>query len=187
MRALGIFLLLASLPSAAAELEDVKLDDRIRAGAHELQLNGIALRKRAFFKVYVAGLYLPAKATSAEAVLAAPGAKRMTMVMLRDVGAETFSASLADGLRDNLSEAELARLKPQIDELMATMQRIGEAKKGAVILLDYAPASGTSFAVNGTPQGKPIGDEEFFRALLRIWLGERPVSADMKSALLGGK
>jgi hypothetical protein len=41
--------------------------------------------------------------------------------------------------------------------------------------------------VNGALQGKPIGGEDFFRALLRIWLGDKPVSADMKKALLGQK
>lgn len=187
MRALGLLLLAFALEGIAAELEGVRLEERIRAGAQELQLNGIGLRLRAFFKVYVAGLYLQEKAAGAQAVLAAPGAKRVTLVMLRDVGAESFTASLADGLRDNLSESELARHQPQIDALMATMQRIGEAKKGATIVLDYAPAAGTTVQVNGAPQGAPIAGEEFFRALLRIWIGERPVSADLKKALLGEK
>jgi hypothetical protein len=182
-----LLLLLAALPASAAELEGVKLDDRIRAGTQELQLNGIGLRSRAIFKVYVAGLYLAEKASSAEAALAATGPKRISIVMLRDVAADSFAASLSDGLRDNLSDAELSKHKPQIDELMATMQKIGEAKKGAMILLDYAPAGGTTFWVNGAVQGKPIGGEDFFRALLRIWLGDKPVSADLKKALLGQK
>jgi hypothetical protein len=186
-RALAIGLLAAlSLSAAAAELEGVRLEDRIRAGGQELQLNGIALRTRAFFKVYVAGLYLQEKVKSADSAFAAPGAKRVSMVMLRDVGGETFATSLADGLRENLSDAELAKLKPQIEELMAAIGRIGEAKKGMSIVLDYAPAGGTTIQVNGAPQGKPIGGEDFFRALLKIWLGDRPVSTDMKKALLAG-
>ncbi len=185
---LALFLLALSLPwaGAAAELEGVRMDEIARVGAQELQLNGMALRKRAFFKVYVAGLYLPQKTRSAEDALRVPGAKRMTLAMLRDVGADTFAASLLDGLKENASEAELAQLKPQVDELMATMRAVGEAKEGMVIHLEYTPNPGTRVVVNGAPQGRPIEGEGFFQALLRIWLGERPVSADMKKALLGG-
>lgn len=184
-----LFLLLAlslSLPAAAAELEGVRLDDRVRAGAQELQLNGMALRTRVVFKVYVAGLYLPQKAQTAEQALTMAGPKRMALVMLRDVGGETFTQSLVDGLKDNTPEAELARLKPQVDELVATMQKIGEAKKGMSIVLDFVPGTGTAVLVNGVAQGRPIQGDGFFAALLRIWLGERPVAADMKKALLGG-
>ena len=37
--------------------------------------------------------------------------------------------------------------------------------------------------------GKPVGEipgEDFYRALLRIWLGEHPVQDDIKQDLLGG-
>lgn len=178
--------LLGALPATAAELEGVKLDDRVRVGGQELALNGIALRTRVFFKVYVAGLYLPKKAASAQAAIEAAGPKRMTLVMLRDVGADQFAASLMDGLRDNHTEAELAGLKPQVDALMAVMNRIGEARAGAEIVLEHLPNPGTVVRVNGAAQGAPIEGEALFRALLRVWLGERPVSEDMKKALLGG-
>jgi hypothetical protein len=49
------------------------------------------------------------------------------------------------------------------------------------------PAAGTVLAVNGKPAGSPIAGEDFYRALLRIWLGERPVQDDLKKALLGEK
>ena len=177
--------LLVAAPALGAELEGVKLEDRVQAGGQTLQLNGIGLRKRAFFKVYVAGLYLPERTGSAAQAMGARGPKRMTLVMLRDVGAGQFAGSLLDGLRDNHSEAELARIKPQVDELLGTIRRIGEAKEGMVIVLEHAPNPGTTMTVNGAPQGEPIAGEELFRALLRIWLGENPVQEDLKKALLG--
>ena len=185
---LKTFLLLAVLVASAArgaELEGVKLPDKAPAAGTELQLNGIGLRRRFVFRVYVAGLYLPHKARSGQEVLAMPGPKRMTLVMLRDVGAKQFSEALLDGLRDNLSAAELERLKPQVDELTARMAQIGEAKEGSTIELDYAPPAGTVMKVNGAPQGAPIVGEAFFQALLRVWLGEKPVQEDLKKSLLG--
>ena len=55
-----------------------------------------------------------------------------------------------------------------------------------VIDFDYTPDSGTVIAVNGTPRGKPIPGEDFYQAVLRIFLGERPVDASVKRGLLGG-
>jgi hypothetical protein len=39
--------------------------------------------------------------------------------------------------------------------------------------------------VAGQQRGKDIPGEDFYRALLRIWLGEKPVQDDLKQALLG--
>jgi hypothetical protein len=40
--------------------------------------------------------------------------------------------------------------------------------------------------VDGKPAGAPIAGEDFYQALLRIWLGPKPVQDDLKKALLGG-
>jgi len=184
MRFLAL-LLLFTFNVQGAELEGVRLDDKLAAGKQELQLNGLALRTRFFFKVYVAGLYLPQKTQDAQAALTMPGSKRMTLVMLRDVDSDSFTQSLRAALKDSNSEADLERLKPQVEELFAAIQRIGEAKKGSTIVLDFAPGTGTSLSVNGATEMKPVASDEFFAALLKIWLGEGPVAEQMKKALLG--
>ncbi len=171
----------------AAELEGVNLDDRVRVGGQELQLNGIALRTRFIFKVYVAGLYLPARATSANEAIYARGPKRIILVMMRDASAEQFVESIDSGMRANNSEAQIAAVKTQVEELMAMIRAVGQSKTGARIVLDYAPADGgTTLFVDGVAQGKPMAGEAFFHVLLRIWLGEDPVQPDLKEALLGG-
>jgi hypothetical protein len=132
-----LILLLLALPLHAAELEGVKLDDRVRVDGQELQLNGIALRTRmVFFKVYVAGLYLPERATTVAAVLAAKGAKRIHLAMVRDADADQFIESILTGMRLNHSDAELEAVKKQTDELIAMIRRIGTSQKGAAIVLD---------------------------------------------------
>jgi hypothetical protein len=181
----ALCLALVALPVQAAELDGVRLDDQTIAGQQVLQLNGMALRTRFFFKVYVAGLYLPRKTRDGQVALRMPGPKRMALVMLRDVDADSFSKSLRAALRDSNSPDELERLQPQIDMLFGAIDRIGEAKKGAIILLDFVPASGTSLAVNGRLEMKPVGGDDFFVALLKVWMGEGPVAAQMKKALLG--
>jgi len=177
--------MVAALGASAAEVVGVKIDDKTRVGNAELVLNGAGLRKRAFFQVYAIGLYLPQKGASSAAVLDQPGPKRVAIHMLRDVGADAFTEALADGIRANHSETEAKGLEPRLKELGAIIAELKEAKKGMSIVLDWQPA-GTVMVVDGTPRGKPIAGEDFYRALLRIWVGDKPVQDDLKKALLGG-
>ena len=181
--AIGLYLPQKS--SSAAEVAGVKIEDKTRVGNAELVLNGAGLRKRAFFQVYAIGLYLPQKSSSASEVLQQPGPKHIAIHMLRDVGADTFTEALADGIRANHSEAEAKALEPRIKELAALIAELKEAKKGTAIALEWQPPTGTVMLVNGAARGKPIAGEDFYRALLRVWLGEDPAQEDLKAALLG--
>ena len=182
MRALSLgLLLLLSFAAGAAEVEGVKLEDRTQVEGRDVVLNGAGLRKRFVFKVYVMGLYLAQKTTDAVNVA---GPKRVSIHMLRDVGAEQFTEALVEGLRANLSEPDFRKLEPRVKELSDVMAQVGEAKKGMAIALDWTGTE-TRVLVNGKPAGKPISGEDFYRALLRIWLGEHPVQDDLKKALLG--
>lgn len=168
------------------ELEGVKLEPSAQVAAAPLVLNGAGLRTRAFFKVYVAALYVPKKATDATTLLSQTGPRRVAITMLRDVDAATFAGALNDGLKDNHTEAQLAALKPQIDTLNAAFKLVGEAKKGDLIQLDFAPDAGTRVVVNGQARGNAMAGDAFFNALLRIWLGDKPADGGLKKGMLGG-
>ena len=184
-RIAALVLLLLAAPLGAAEVAGVKLEDRARVGNAELVLNGAGLRKRAFFQVYAIGLYLQEKKPAAVDAIAAPGAKRIAIHMLRDVDAATFTEALADGMRANHDEAAMKTLEPRVAQLAAIMDELKEAKKGMSIVLDLQPGAGTVVNVDGKPRGNPIAGDDFARALLRIWLGDKPVQDDLKRALLG--
>ena len=152
--------------------------------ADELSLNGSGIRKRVFFEVYSIGLYLPKKTSSAEEAISTPGPKRIDIKMLRDVSAEQFSGALAEGIRANHSEADARALEPSVKQLTAIMAEVQEAKKGMVISLGWN-GKATQLRVDGKATGAPIEGEDFYRALMRIWLGDKPVQDDLKKALLG--
>jgi hypothetical protein len=179
--------LAAALPlaAAAAEVGGVKIDDKVRVGGADLLLNGAGVRTRVIVKVYAGGLYLAEKKGTAADVLAAAGPKRVGITMLRDVGGSTFTESLNEGFRNNNPPADVERMKPQLDELMGAINALGEAKKGQVIALDFVPGAGTTVLVNGEMKGKSIPGDDFYRALLRIWLGDKPADADLKKGMLG--
>ena len=184
---LALYSAVALTGASAAEVGGVKLEDKLRLtpSGPELVLNGAGIRTRVFFKVYVGALYLPEKKPAAGEVLALAGPKRVAMNMLRDLTAQQLSEALAEGISNNSSAAEQVSLKPRVDELVAIMISLGEAKKGDAIALDFVPESGTRVVVNGQPRGKPITGEDFYRALLRIWLGDKPVDDDLKKGMLG--
>lgn len=178
-----LVVLLFSSSAMSAEVAGLKLEEQIQPG--NLVLNGAGLRKRLFFQVYAIGLYLPKKTASAEEAIASPGPKRVAIHMLRNVGAPEFSEALAEGIRANHDEAEAKALEPRVQALGAIMAEIKEARKGMAIALDFQGKE-TQLLVDGKPRGPPIAGEDFYRALLRIWLGPRPVQEDVKKALLGG-
>ena len=180
---LFLLAILFSSSLLAAEVAGVKLEEQIQPG--NLVLNGAGLRKRLFFQVYAIGLYLPKKTADAEEAIASPGPKRVAIHMLRNVGAAEFSEALAEGIRANHSDAEAKALEPRVQELAAIMAEVKEARKGMAISLDFQ-GKDMQLLVDGKPAGRPIAGEDFYRALLRIWLGPRPVQDDVKKALLGG-
>jgi chalcone isomerase-like protein len=176
-----LLLLSLALPVAAAEVAGVKIEDKTRVADTELSLSGAGLRRRAFFQVYAVGLYVQDRKADP---MSQPGPKRVQIHMLRDVGADTFTEALADGIKANHSEAETKALEPRVKQLGATIAEIKEAKKGMTIALDWN-ASATQVVIDGKPAGQPIEGEDFYRALLKIWLGDKPVQDDLKKALLG--
>jgi len=180
----ALMLALTAFAASAAEVAGVRLDDKTQVESRELVLNGAGLRKRVVFNVYVIGLYLPEKKSDPAAVLQLAGPKRAAIHMLRDVGAEQFTDALIEGLKENHPEADYKALEPRAKDLAGIFAEIKEAKKGMVIALDWT-GTATRLMVNGNPTGKPIPGEDFYRALLRIWLGDKPVQNDLKKALLG--
>jgi len=183
---LAILLLTLSLPALAAlDVAGVKFDDKAKVGGADTVINGAGMRKRAFFKVYAIGLYLPQKAASAAEAIGAKGAKRIAIVTLRDLTAEQFVDALLDALKNNHDEAALKALQPKIDQFRNAMLSIGNAPEKSVVNLDWLPDSGTRLSFNGAAKGGDIPGEEFFSALLRIWIGDKPAQDDLKQHLLG--
>jgi hypothetical protein len=170
-----------ALPAFAAEVAGVKIDDKASVAGADLALKGAGLRKRLFFDVYAMGLYV---ADPKADPIAQGGAKRVAIHMLRNVDADTFAKALVDGMRPNHDEATMKGLEPRIAQLNAIMAEIKEAKKGMAIALDWT-GDATRVTIDGRAAGQPIAGEDFYRALLRIWLGGHPVQEDIKQHLLG--
>lgn len=182
---LVLALFAATSAGAATEIEGVPFSDKARVADTDLALNGAGLRSKLFFKVYAAGLYLVEKRHGPEEILALKGPKHLHIVTLRDLTAPQFADALVEGLQKNLSEAEVAPLQARIDQFKASILALKNAPKGTAIDIDWLPNAGTRLSFNGEKRGDDIAGEEFYRALLRIWLGDHPAESGLKDALLG--
>lgn len=172
---------------SAAEVAGIRIDDVARVGNQDLKLNGAGIRHKAIFKVYVAALYLNDRKATAAEVLSAPGAKRVTLVMLRDVGNEELARGFMSGIQQNSDKSEKARFISQLQKFGEIFASIPELKKGDVLTTDWVPDSGTVIHVNGRKVSDQLPDPAFYNALLKIWLGDKPVDARLKPAMLGEK
>jgi hypothetical protein len=175
----------ATAPAATVDVSGVKLEDTIDVRGTRLQLNGAGVRFKAVFKVYAAGLYLTKKATTPEEALAAPGAKRISITMLREIDSAELGKLFTRSVEDNAPKNEISRLIPG---LIRMGQIFSDQKKlfpGENFVIDWIPGTGTVITVKGKVQGEPFKEQEFFVALMRIWFGPNPADWKLKDALLG--
>lgn len=167
----------------AAEVAGVKIDDQIKVEGSNLVLNGAGVRTKFFFKVYVGALYVPQRVSAAPAILESSAPRRMSLRMMRNLDADKLLEALQEGLHNNLDDAEMATLKPQSEQLEAIMKKIGTAHEGDTFAIDFT-ATGIAVSMNGEPRGTVAGPA-FAKALLKVWLGDKPADASLKKALLG--
>ncbi len=171
----------------AADIEGVRVDEQITApGGQQLVLNGAGVRtKLVVVKLYIGALYLPAKKSDADEILKDAGAKRVAMHVLADeLTAKDLIASLNNAIAANHIPAELALIEARLRDLNRMMSAVGVLKKGATVVLDYSPNTGTRISINGEEK-IVIKGEDFFQAMLRIWIGKKPVDGGLRRLMLG--
>jgi hypothetical protein len=175
-----------SLPAqASVDVSGYKFEDTAKVAGKDLKLNGAGMRTKLIIKVYAAGLYLPEKKTATADIMKLEGPRRVTLQMARDISSEDFGKAFMDGLNEIVDKAEKQKIVAQIGKMGELFASVDGLKKGDVLHLDWIPGTGTQAELNGKKLGEPIPDINFYNAILRIWLGDKPVDRSLKPALLG--
>jgi hypothetical protein len=179
--------LTSPLPSSAqtTDIAGVKFTDTVQVGSSKLQLNGAGVRHKVVFKVYAAALYLSEKAATPEAVLAAPGPRRLQIVMLREIDANELGKLFTKGMEQNAPREEFSKSIAGIMRMSDIFSSRKKLQAGESFAVEWLPGTGTVISVNGKPEGAPIKEPEFYSALMKIWLGKAPADPQLKDALLG--
>lgn len=172
-----------ALPAAlvAKERNGVQAAESIAVGGKTLKLNGMGLRKKAIFKVYVASLYLESTSKDAKSILATDQIRRVEMVMLRDLEKHKIADAIREGFAKNSGDA-LPKLQERLDTLV---KAIPDLKEGDRFTITYVPGTGTTLTAAQGGESASIAGKDFADALFAVWLGEDPVSEGLKEGMLG--
>ena len=179
-----LFTLLLSFNLHAITISNVEIAKIVSHSdqSTKLILNGAGVRTKFFFDIYIGSLYLEKKVNTTKDVVNLHGEKRISMHFLyKEIGKEKLISGWMEGFEKNLSATELKKFETQIKQFNALFTTV---KKNDVINLNFIPTTGTSIVINNKNKGIIEGDD-FFSAILKIWLGDAPVDDDLKKAMLG--
>lgn len=171
---------LLAVPALAGELHGVKMPDTVTVDGKSLKLNGMGVRMKFVFQVYIGGLYVENPSKDPAKLLAADEVRRVDMRFVRDVDRKAMVEALTSSVTNNTADKGAA-VKERMDKLMEAFQDI---KKDQLISVIYVPGKGTRIeggkALNYTAEGKDFAD-----AIFSAWLGKNPADEGLKKGMLG--
>lgn len=163
-----------------------KFEPTAQLGGATLQLNGKGTRVRLVFKAYDMGLYTTKRVTTPAELFALTGPKRLQFTALRELPGTELGRLFLRGMSDNTPSAQMTRHALATTRLIEIFSGKPKLMPGDSFAMDFVPGKGTQFYIQGQPQGAPVGDDEFFGLVLRIWFGESPADIPLRDALLEG-
>jgi hypothetical protein len=173
-------LLLFAIDVHPATLNGVTMPDTVQARGTPLVLNGMGLRTKFGFKIYVAGLYLEQKSSDADAILKSETPKRIVMQFVRGVSKSEMTDAFRNYFNNAAPNASNA-LKADVDRFLGQLDTV---HTGDQMMFTYLPGTGTIFNMNGgeklTVPGLP-----FAQLLFSVWFGPKPPNPELKKGLLG--
>ena len=178
------FSALCSFQVQAKVVEGIEFSDTLAADYYypEMKLNGAA--KRTYYYVvdmYVGLLYLQNPSSSAEAIIADAGYKRMVFhTLLSRASGRRIGKALYEALK--LSPEEAAKLGAPIDDVIAMFDVA--MFEGDETHIEYVPGDGTRIVIKGELRGE-IPGKALFDAFLGIWIGAEPFSEEFKAGIFG--
>jgi hypothetical protein len=167
----------------AAELAGIAMPDIRNVAGKELVLNGIALRTYSVFniRIYVAGLYLEQRSSSAEAILRSPEVKLLEIHFLQNIGQNAAQQAWRRGFANNCESP--CRLTPQ--DTAQFIAKVPAIRRGDTSMFLFT-RNGLTVAFNGRVVGT-TANHYFARQVLRTFLGPSPPTPRVKRELLGGR
>ena len=153
--------------------------ERIAVENHQLERIGFGTARYAgVVQVYDAALYAPSR--EAADILGGATPKRLEIVYHRSIEAGMMIQAAQRTLERQHGADTLRRWQPQIERLHAAYRDVAAGDRFA---LATAPGRGLWLEFNGRESVR-IADDEFAKLYFGIWLGEEPLSASLREALL---
>lgn len=178
------FVFALSLPAFAAEVEGVKLKDKMNCGGTELPLVAAGLRDATIFniRVYVLAMYAPAVVPS----LTDPNVEKRPMCFevhyLRDVE----KAKVDEAWEFQFKESSEYPYPKLAEDIKLLQKFFGEIKADKGIHLFELLENSTKVYETGAYKGE-IPGKEFGKNFISVFYGKNPPTKKLREALMKGK
>lgn len=175
---LSLPLLFSAMISAqAAEIHERYLPDTIKRSGVVYTLSGCGLREFFFNDIYLLGMYLPADSRGVEEIRRSDTGK----IFLLDV---LYSGNMPEDLPNLWREPLADQISSELLEIL--QEHYDAVKFGDRVEFAFQPPLGEEIRINDVPEIREPG-RELIPALIELWLGDDPVSGNLKRLLLNGR
>lgn len=171
----------------AREFHEVKMQDSVKVGDKNLQLNGMALRKvkrfGMFWKVYVAGLYVAEKSDDGEAIINSDSVKQVIMEYKRSVQ----RGSIVDGWKTGFKKACRLECDSWSKQYEKFIEAATDAKKGSRTIITIYPDK-VQIENKGTNKDKvfEVPSKALGKNIMSIFIDKKnPPSQRFRNEMLG--
>ena len=147
--------------------------------------NGISTRSKFLIGFYDVALYLGKMTEDAHTAITSNDAKQLRMVARRTIKGALLEKAFKDGIKANASLDEYAAVASAIDEVFGELFATDSIKEGEMFTIEFSPDKGVRLNYSNHSHFPYINQAGFDQALLRTWLGDNPISQEIKKDLLG--
>lgn len=163
----------------------VDFPGQVSVGGANATITGTGIRKRYGFKVYAIAAYLDtAKANKQQdpitRMLTDGPAKQITMHFVRDVGAAKVREAFQESLEKNIPSYATSPAKKNAEAFLAAVTDVATNDE---IQLRWTQGGKLELIIKGQSKAT-FQDQVLARGVWSIWLGESPISADIKTGLI---
>lgn len=179
-----ITLMITFTTQAQITIADVTLPATYKLSEASLVLNGAGLREKFFMDLYVGGLYLPAKSSNADQIIAAnePMAIHIEIIS-KLITSKKMVDAVEEGM-DKSTDGKTEDIRTEIEEMKNAFSE--EINLGDVYDIVYDTKKGLLIYKNKELK-KTIPGLRFKQAVFGIWLCDDPADEDLKEGMLNGK
>lgn len=194
MLAAGASLFVFGRPPAALaqgqpqrQLQSPHFPTQIGGAAGALNLNGWGMRRRFGVDVYEVALYVQERSVNPADHLSLARRNRLAIRFARELDNEQFTRVLLAALRDRVSMSETPTMVDTMLRFSEVFSSVPVFKIGDEVTVTITGGGRMDFTINGDAKGfKPITEAALARGLLAIYIGDKPIDADLKRDMLEG-
>lgn len=141
---------------------------------YDLDITGVATRKKFFVKVYSVASYLQNEAVSKgdtlREIMSDAWAKQLTLKWVHDGDLKRVRDGYLESFKNALGDQQFQELQPEINQYLSFFAQ--DVQKGDVHTLRWLPGGFIEILINDQSVGN-ITNEKFAHALWSLWFGSK--------------